>query len=118
MTDELLDHERLDAYRVALEFLVLALDVCSGLPRGNFELRDQFHRASTSIVLNIAEGTGKTGSADRARFYAIARGSTMGGSRQLLDVLRIDRPCGPSPNTRPEKTLLFRLVSMLTKMSR
>ena len=38
-------------------------------------LRDQWLRASSSIVLNVAEGYGKPTSKDRARFYSIALGS-------------------------------------------
>ena len=39
------------------------------------ELREQFRRASSSIALNLAEGTGRATFADRARFYRIALGS-------------------------------------------
>lgn len=38
-------------------------------------LNDQLLRSSSSIVLNIAEGSGKPTTADRRRFYAIALGS-------------------------------------------
>lgn len=38
-------------------------------------LRDQLYRASTSILLNIADGTGKLSKQDRKNFYVIARGS-------------------------------------------
>ena len=38
-------------------------------------LRNQFERASSSIVLNLAEGSGKRTRADRRRFYYIALGS-------------------------------------------
>ena len=55
----ILDHERLDVYRLALEFLVFSNEVVEGLPRGRGHLRDQLMRASTSIVLNLAEGAGK-----------------------------------------------------------
>src|SRR5687768_18373754 len=51
-----LDHERLDVYDLALEFLVLANGIIEGLPRGRSHLADQFTRASLSIVLNLAEG--------------------------------------------------------------
>jgi four helix bundle protein len=51
-----LDHERLDVYRLALDFVVLANEVIKTLPRGRSHLADQLTRASTSIVLNIAEG--------------------------------------------------------------
>ncbi|MBI2378131.1 MAG: four helix bundle protein, partial [Deltaproteobacteria bacterium] len=50
------DHEELDVYVAALDFLVAADAVIELLPRGRGHLADQLHRASTSIVLNIAEG--------------------------------------------------------------
>jgi hypothetical protein len=51
----MLDHERLDVYHLALDFLVLANGVIEGLPRGRSHLADQLTRASTSNVLNLAE---------------------------------------------------------------
>jgi hypothetical protein len=52
----ILDHERLEVYRLALDFLVFANQVIETLPRGRSHLCDQLTRASTSIVLNLAEG--------------------------------------------------------------
>ena len=69
------DHERLDVYQVALDFLTLADDVCEKLPRGRGHLADQLTRASTSIVLNIAEGSGKFSRPDKRRYYLSASGS-------------------------------------------
>ena len=55
----ILDHEKLDVYHLALEFAVFANGLIETLPRGRSHLGDQFTRASTSIVLNLAEGAGK-----------------------------------------------------------
>ena len=38
-------------------------------------LKDQLHRAASSIVLNLAEGRGKPTMADQKRFFHIAMGS-------------------------------------------
>jgi four helix bundle protein len=38
-------------------------------------LRDQLKRASISIIINIAEGSGKFSKADKSNYYAISRGS-------------------------------------------
>ena len=38
-------------------------------------IRNQFERASLSVVLNIAEGSGKRTPKDRRNFYSIAMGS-------------------------------------------
>src|SRR6186713_1332045 len=64
-----LDHERLDVYAIALDFLVFANEVIERLPRGRGHLADQLTRASTSIVLNLAEGAGKVSKADKRRYY-------------------------------------------------
>lgn len=44
-------------------------------PTGSSYLADQLKRALASVSLNIAEGNGRSGLKDRARFFAIARGS-------------------------------------------
>lgn len=49
-------------------------------------LRDQLYRASLSMVINIAEGTGKSTYNDRKNFYIIARGSVF-ECASLLDIL-------------------------------
>jgi four helix bundle protein len=80
-----LDHERLDVYNVALDFLVFANEVIERLPRGRSHLCDQLTRASTSIVLNLAEGAGKHSKPDKRRYYLTARGSAT-ESAALLDI--------------------------------
>src|SRR3954463_3573174 len=97
-----LDHERLDVYHLALDFLVLASEIIEGLPRGRSHLSDQFSRASLSIVLNLAEGAGKHSKPDKRRYYPTARGSAR-ESAALFDVccrLKI----GVEPSTPPRST--------------
>ena len=58
--------------------LDLALDFyneCQKLQIKNKAIRDQFERASLSIVLNLSEGYGRLTEKDRRRFYSIAFGS-------------------------------------------
>ena len=51
----------------------------------NGAMKNQFERASLSIVLNLSEGSGKPTRKDRARFYFIAYGS-LRETRTLLDL--------------------------------
>ena len=61
-------HEQLDVYRLALDFLVAGANLVEAQPRGRGLLVDQLTRASTSIVLIIAEGAGKFSKADKRRY--------------------------------------------------
>jgi four helix bundle protein len=108
----LLDFERLDVYRVALEFQALASSI--RLPPGRRELRDQLHRAALSTVLNTAEGAGRVGAADKARFFAMARGSAM-ECAAVLDVLRA-AGFAPLLVCARGRSLLVRIVQMHTRL--
>jgi four helix bundle protein len=86
----MLSHERLDVYRCAIQFLVLARRVVRGFPRGNADLlSDQILRAARSSVLNIAEGAGKRTRPDRVRYWTHARGSAMEAGA-CLDVAKVE----------------------------
>ena len=111
----ILDHERLDVYRLALDFLVCANQVLETLPRGRGHLCDQLTRASTSIVLNLAEGAGKHSKADKRRYYLSARGSAT-ESAALLDVL-LRLGLLDEAGHRTGKETLVRVVSMLIKLA-
>jgi hypothetical protein len=51
MRMERFEHDRLDMYRAAIDFLALADTIASDLPRGRAYLADQLRRAATSILL-------------------------------------------------------------------
>ena len=115
MADEqkMLSFQRLDVYRCAVKFLGLAAMIASRVPRGHGDLVDQLRRASLSISLNIAEGTGRHGR-DAMRFYSIARGSALECAAILdaVDSLALISDA----DYEQERALLERIVAMLTKM--
>lgn len=83
--NNVLDHEKLDAYHIALDFVVLSDTVIEDLPRGRGYLSDQLHRAALSIPLNIAEGPGEYAIDEKVRFYRIAKRSAT-ECASILDV--------------------------------
>jgi four helix bundle protein len=54
----------------AVEFYRLSKTLCLAK-----HLRDQLSRAASSVVLNLAEGSGKSSMAEKRRYYEIAMGS-------------------------------------------
>lgn len=110
------DHERLDVYTVAVDFVVLAHGIISNLPIGHGDLADQLRRAATSIVLNIAEGAGEYSKAEKARFYRIARRSATECAAVLDVSTRLE--IATAASCQPARELLLRIVSMLINMGR
>ncbi len=104
--------DRLDAYRVALEFVSLASKT---RPR-SAALRDQLDRASSSAALNLAEGVGRATRADQARFFAVARGSAL-ECVAIWDVLWAQGAI-PLSTHQEGRQLLTRVVAMLTRLMR
>jgi four helix bundle protein len=107
-----LDCQRLDCYRVAVEFQGVAARLLSNRRLG--ALRDQLDRASVSIVLNIAEGAGRRAVRDKAHFYTIARGSAT-ECAAIFDLL-LARGLVTAAVHRHGQGLLVRMVQMLTRL--
>ncbi len=83
----LFDHEKLNVYQNALDFVEwIDKKILDG--KKKLSVYDQIDRASTSIPLNIAEGNGKYSSKDRCRYFDIARGSAL-ECASCLDVLHL-----------------------------
>ena len=112
----MLSFQKLDAYRCAIDFVALTVQIQATIPRGHGDLRDQLRRAALSVPLNIAEGSGRATEADASRHFAIARGSAM-ECAAVLDVIRI-MGLADEQQHQQASGLLARLVAMLTKMSR
>jgi len=104
------DHEKLKVYQQAIEFIKWCNPILKKLPR-KLAVWNQLDRASTSIVLNIAEGNGKYTPKDRCKYFDIARGSAL-ESAGALDII-ITKEYYPKEQINLGKNMLRSIVSML-----
>lgn len=110
------DHERLDVYQRALDFVVAAGTIRRALPQGCGALADQLDRAAVSIALNIAEGAGEFAMREKARFYRIARRSAT-ESAAILDVAK-RLGLATSAEVETAKATLREIVPMLVRLAK
>ena len=80
------DFEKLDVYKKAKIFNS-EIRTFIKISKLDPTTKDQLRRASFSIVLNIAEGSGRFSKADRRNFYVISRSSVF-ECIAILEVLR------------------------------
>lgn len=92
------DHEKLNVYQTSVEFVAWSSDLLTHIPK------------------NIAEGNGKFTSADRCRFFDIARGSAL-ECAACLDVL-VAKTIIEESLSDEGKGLLLKIVSMLVGLIR
>ena len=65
--------QELEVYKISLDYLDEIYDLAKQLPEiEKFNLRPQLERATTSIVLNIAEGSTGQSNAEQGRFLGLA----------------------------------------------
>ncbi len=114
MTEPIFDHERLDVYRLSIDYVAFSYRIAKALFGVNRPARDQWLRAAQSIPLNIAEGNGKQSLKDKNRFFEIARGAAL-ECASIHDVLRVCDAIDNESNLRG-KSNLKRIVSMLTRL--
>src|SRR3990170_5950733 len=110
-----LDHEKLDVYHVAVEFVIVADGIVDHLQRGRGYLSDQLQRAALSISLNIAEGAGEYSIDEKARFYRMAKRS----ATECAGILDVCQRLQLLEEKRYVlgRELFIRIVSMLIKMA-
>jgi len=108
------DHERLDVYRLSIEYVAFSFEIAKGLAGLHRSARDQWLRAAQSIPLNIAEGNGKQSLKDKNRYFEIARGSAL-ECAAIHDVLCVCDALAAEADRRG-KTSLKRIVAMLTRL--
>lgn len=79
-------------------------------------LRDQLLRASSSVVLNIAEGFGSSSRGVKRRHYEIARGSAVECIAVLDLALALGIVDGADAGLATARTLFTRVAMMLSKL--
>jgi four helix bundle protein len=109
----LLDHERLDAYRVAVALDDIVVTIARRAPRGHAWLAQQAQEASGSAVLNLAEAVGRQG-ADRTQRFRYSRSSALEVDAALT--LLCHRGACVQDLRATARDLTVRLVCMLTRL--
>ena len=113
------DFEKLEVYNRSIDLnRLIWAEVLTILKDKN--LHSQLRRASMSIILNIAEGSGRFTNADKRNFYIIARSSLF----ECVSIFQIIR----SQNNLNDKTysklylrseevskMLFNMIRLLSK---
>ena len=108
------DHDKLDVYHVAIEFIGTASTIAKSLPKGRAYIADQLNRAALSVPLNIAEGAGEFSKREKKRFYRMARRSAT-ECAAILDVCECLELSGKE-SVEAGKEQLRRVVSMLVRL--
>jgi four helix bundle protein len=101
--------ETFDVYRVSLD----ACRACAPIaPKLSANLRDQLLRASSSAILNTAEGFGSRSRGVKRRHYEIARGSAM----ECVAILDLAVALGLEGVPAAARALFTRAAMMLSKL--
>ena len=79
------DFQKLDVYKKAKSFHLNCKEIILINKLDNY-VKDQLGRASFSVILNIAEGSGKFSKPDRRNYFVTSRGSVF-ECVAILDIL-------------------------------
>ena len=101
--------ETFDVYRVSLDACRSCAPIAASL---DANLRDQLRRASSSVLLNTAEGFGSASRGVKRRHYEIARGSAM----ECVAILDLASALGLEAVPGPPRSLFTRAAMMLSKL--
>ena len=107
-------HEKLDAYRVALDLAGAARHLAAQIPRGHRSLADQLLRAATNIVLLLAEGANRRGTGEKRQRFVESRGEC--GEAAAAADLALVMDLAPPADVEEVKRLAGRVAAMLTRL--
>lgn len=110
-----LNHKKLDLWKYSIQFVELIYELTKNFPpEERFGLTSQLRRASVSVSSNIAEGSSRKSSKERARFYEIARSSLVEIDTQLIIAIKLNLI--DTKSAKPVESLLERLFAMSTNL--
>lgn len=105
----------MDVYQRALEVVVMADRFALLFTGSRRHMGWQLHRAASSIVLNIAEASGRFRKLDKAQFLVVATGSAMECAAILAIAERLS--IGEAATRAQLRTALESTTAMLIRMS-
>ncbi|MFQ5845023.1 MAG: four helix bundle protein, partial [Planctomycetota bacterium] len=109
-------HQRLDAYRVALELFAGVERLADEFPRGHADHKDQLRRAAAATVRHIAEGANRIHPRDKAARFALAR-AECGECEATLEMAEVAAVAAPG-RVRPLRGRADRVAAMLVGLLR
>ncbi|MGH7468400.1 MAG: four helix bundle protein [Longimicrobiales bacterium] len=101
--------EKLEVYKLAVEFSVRANKLVPKIAKYSRSLADDLPRASESVELNIAEGPSHHAPKVKAHYFRLSRGSVSECS-SILETLRASALPGRGRNHRGSAALLLHLI--------
>lgn len=112
--------ERLEVYQLSVKLAADIYTISREFPaEERFGLTNQIRRASTSVTLNIAEGSGRGSQKDFARFLMQARGSAyeVVAALHLARQLNYLSPEAVTPLCDEAHTLSAKLMAFIHKLT-
>ncbi len=107
------NYENLEVYNLAIELVVIIYKITAKFPKEEiFGLTSQIKRASTSIALNIAEGSSRLSKKDFAIFIERSIGSTI----EVRSALEISEKLGFIE--KPDADLLNKIDEIFFKLQK
>jgi four helix bundle protein len=106
--------DRLDAYRVAIDYVRMTRPLVLRLQKTDQPMAEQLQRSVISVPCNVAEGAGEFSLGDKARFYRYALRSTT-ESVALIDASRAIGALTAEAHDSIREVGI-RLVMMLTRL--
>lgn len=103
------DFQKLSVYQKAQQFYLGCKNIQKNITTERY-IQDQLCRAAYSIVLNIAEGSGRFTPADRRNFFTISRASVF-ECVAILDLLFVEKHIDQTAHQQQ-----IRLATEISKM--